>query len=322
MAEATGITEQGTKPPESSWKEIPKTDPKYENYFKEYSSKDNRLGNIFNLNRNGAFLFEHNDQPKHVIWQFNDRNGYGYWWDDVRTTPEITLKVSQDLLDLAERARGFYPWDSKIEGFVAVMNLSFGMNPGSGEGMNVNYLVLKRLISAYRENDQGKISEMKTHLAAGMVHELTHLEHDLRGDDSRSTGAGPEEIGPHIPQFLFDPKNNHFFNREKGSLDRLKSARDEGQPQESFGYDWAQYTALLVTADRLAEENPEIKDALEEDNHPSKIEGLKKVIDLAGEVSEQTRKAIAASFMEITNAQIVERARTVEGKLGITSNLV
>lgn len=323
------VIEPKVNPPTGSrWEDIPKTDSSFEPYFKDFQKifKTGRHFSLFNTQINaGKFLFRNGQgEAKHVIWEFNNDQGYEKWWDDVRTTPEITQKVSQELLDLLENANNFYPWGSKTrKGFIVVGHVGFGMNPGIGEGININYEEIKHLINAHRNGDQQKIDEEKIHLAAQMVHELTHLEHDLRGDDGLSFGAGPEEIGPHIPQFLFDPKNNHIFNRQlKRTLDELKSKRDLGEPKKSHGYDWAQYTALLVTADKLAEQHSEIKKALEEDSDPSKIEGLKKVIDLAGLISEDHRKDISTQLMELTNRQIIERGKVVEDKLGITAKLI
>lgn len=328
MAEATGIIEQQLKPPiKPQWQEIEKTDPSFEAYFTDHQKKF-RYGRGFSLFnaqiKAGKFLLRNgNEETKHVIWEFNNEQGYEKWWDDVRTTPEVTQKVNADLIEFSKQVHEFYPWNSKIEGFIIVGHVGFGMNPGIGEGMNINYEEIKHLIKAYRDGDQQKIDAEKVHLAAQMIHELTHLERDLKGDDSLTFGTGPEEIGPHIPQFLFDPKNNHIFNRQlKRALDELKLKRDLGKPKESFGYNWAQYTALLVTADKLAEENQEIKEALEKDSDPSKTEGLKRVIDLAGSIPERTRKNISAQFMEVTNRQIIERGKTIEDKLGITSKLI
>ncbi len=328
MEETSGVTELKLSPPiESKWQEIPKTDPSFEAYFKDFQKifRYGRHFSLFNTEINtGKFLFrDENGNNKHVIWEFNNDQGYQKWWDDVRTTPEITQKVNQDLLGLLENVNNFYPWGSKTEGFIIVGHAGFGMNPGIGEGININYEEIKYLINAYRNGDQQKIDEEKIHLAAQMIHELTHVERDLKGDDALTFGTGPEEIGPHIPQFLFDPENNYIFNRQlKRALDALKTRRDEGKPKESFGYDWAQYTALLVTADKLAEENQEIKEALEEDSDSSKIECLKKIINLAGSIPKEKRKKISFQFMEIANRQLLEQGRTIEDKLGITAKLI
>lgn len=329
MAEVAEVTEQKLNPPtESQWQEIPRTDPSFQTYFENYPKNMKYVGSrnhlLFNTQTEGKFLFGNkNGETKHVVWEFNNDQGYERWWDDVRTTPEITQKVNRDLLNLLNSVNNFYPWCSKIKGFIIVGHAGFGMNPGHGEGMNINYEEIKHLIKSYREKNQEEIDSEKVHLAASMVHELTHLEHDSRGDDNLSFGAGREEIGPHIPQFLFDPENNHIFNRQlKRALDGLKSKRDLGEPKAPHGYDWAQYTALFVTADRLAEENLEIKEVLEKDSDPSKIEGLKKVIDLAELVSEDRRQDISAQFMEITNQQIIEHGKMVEDELGITAKLI
>jgi len=328
MAESTEVIEQKLSPPsESQWQEIPKIEPSFEAYFKDFQNifRYGRHFSLFNTQINaGKYLFrDENGKNKHVIWEFNNDQGYDKWWDDVKTTPEITQKVSQDLLGLLESVNNFYPWGSKTEGFIIVGHAGFGMNPGIGEGININYEEIKHLIKAYRDGDQQKIASEKVNLAAQMIHELTHVERDLAGDDALTMGTGPEEIGPHIPQFLFDPKNNNVFNRQlKRALDELKTRRDEGRPKQSFGYDWAQYTALLLTADKLAEEHPEIKKALEEDSDPSKIQGLKKVIDLAGSIPEDKRKKISVQFMKIANRQLLEQSKMVEDKLGITAKLI
>lgn len=314
-------------PTESKWQEISKTDLSFEAYFTDHQ-KEFRYGRNFSLFDTqinaGKFLFrDSNSRSKHVVWEFNNDHGYEKWWDDVRTTPEITQQVSHDLLDILDRVDAFYPWQLETEGFIIAGHVGFGMNPGDGEGININYEHIKHLIEAYRSNDQKKISSIRTYLATEMVHERTHQEHESRGDDNMSFGAGPEEIGPHIPQFLFDPENNHIFNRQlKRALDELKSKRDLGKPKVSHGYDWAQYTALLVAVDKLADENLEIKEVLEKDSDPSKIEGLKKVIDLAQFTSEQRRKEISAQFMELTCKQILERGKTIEEELGITARLI
>lgn len=328
MAEITAIQEP-PRAPNPKWTEIPRLDPAFDKYFKDYQSKlgsydGSKFKNL--LNANGTFLFQNGEQ-KHVIWDYYnyDKNQLDQW-AELQGDRAILGRVGIDLLEMAEEVKKFYPWKSKtskIHGFVIVGKQWFGMNPGGPEGINVNFREILPLINAYKADDSEKVNAWKIHLAASLAHELTHVEHDLIGDDSLSYGTGPEEVGPHIPQFLYYPENNSLFNNQlKRALDDLKKERDEGKPKKQYGYDWAQYVALLVTADKLTEEDTKIKGALEQDPDPSKIEGLKKIVDLARSIPEEKRKEIAAQFMEMINARIIEKAKAIEDKLGITSKLV
>ncbi len=164
MAEATSVIEQELRPQtETNWQEIPRTDPTFQAYFENYpknmkyvSSRNHSL--LSAQIKEGKFLFRNkNGDTKHIIWEFNNDQGYEKWWDDVRTTPEITQRVNHDLLELSEQVNEFYAWKSRIRGFVVVGHVWFGMNPGQDEGMNVNYEEIKHLIQAYRDNDQQKI---------------------------------------------------------------------------------------------------------------------------------------------------------------------
>lgn len=331
MGEVTSIAEQEVSvEPKPTWREIPKSDPAFEKYFKNYTSTkfapnstmDTRFKNLIILNP--TFLFQDNSgEFKHIIWESakeigHDRIGRQPWWEELQQNPDVLEKINRDLLELSEKAKEFYPWSSGIEGFVIVNDANFGMNPGNGEGLNVNYdTLIKYLVMRYREGNSEKVLLNKVDFAAQMVHEMTHVERT----DAFSTNV--EEIIPHIPQFLFDPENNHIFNKQlKRALDDLKTRRDQGKLKEQYGYNWSQYTALLLTAGALAEQNPEFKKELEEDTDPSKIEALKKVIDLAGLIPLQTRKDMAAFFIRIPKEEVLQSAKDVEDKLGVTSKLV
>jgi hypothetical protein len=259
-------------------------EPISKEYFANYSQSvisQSNINNIIALNRDGAFVYETRDQEMHhVIWIYNNPESmlpiYSPLttdsWQRVSSSESALGAANNALIEVLEKASNFYDWTNRPRGFVIDGSTSFGMEAGNFVGVRVSIAEVEPLLSALRSGETSEVNQIKTHLEASLVHELTHLDRD-----DGLLSQVKTEIASHIAQFIYEPVQNETFNKQiKKSLEQKRQYRDDPQAVNSSRhlYDEATYVAMHIIATRLAISNTEFKQALEVDEDPHKLNAL------------------------------------------------
>jgi hypothetical protein len=130
------------------------------------------------------------------------------------------------------------------------------------------------------------------------------------------------EIASHIIQFCFDPKENEIFNKELDqTLTKIEKTRETQEPLDL--YDKAQYSALLLVAQKLSETSKSVRSILESDLDPAKINALKQLRENIGENEIQTmRQVLVKEFMEKDSDELLRMLSEAEEDLGIKDKIM
>ena len=223
------------------------------------------------------------------------------------------------LIESSKQATNFYKWNATPRGFVVEGSKNFGLEAGNIAGIRVSYEEIKPLVDAIKSGDTEEVVRQQKHLAASIVHELTHLERD-----DGLVSQVQTEIASHISQFIFDPRNNEVFNKQLAySLKRIEENRSEEKKQKPLNlYDKAQFAALLIVADKLAEHSEIFKSALEADSDPHKIATLRSLGTLIGEPEQKYLvEDVLPTIMKLDNAELLQIVRDIESRYDIQQDV-
>lgn len=314
---------------------IARIDKRFKEYWENYTTNSLAQANIHNiisLNRDAVYLYEiENEQERrlnHVIWIYNKSEELLYTyetipqeaWKDLTKQPEIIEEVNKLLIETYNSAIHFYNWRYKPKGFVIEGSKHFGMEAGDIGGIRISYRELMPLIEAIKAKNKKEIDRQQKHLAASIVHELTHLERDDGLISQIKT-----EIASHIVQFIFNPKNNEIFNQQlEYSLNRIAENKTTKEQQNPLSlYEKAQYIALLIIADELAQYNKVFWKILENDEDPYKLNALKKLQELIDlEAEKYLKSQVLPRIMQMDSNKLMERFREIENKFGIQKSII
>ncbi len=247
------------------------------------------IKNIVALNRSSVYLYETEGEEQesrlnHVIWIHNNREDIltstyraidMQEWKNLSQKQEVIEGVNNILIESYNSVLDFYNWNYQPKGFVIEGSEGFGMGAGKGAGIRIIYRKITPLIKAVEVGDIEEVKRQQKHIAASIVHELTHLEKD------ETMSRVMTEIASHVIQFIFNPKDNEIFNDQlEFSLIRIAENRkpDGQKPKEQKPlnlYDKAQYIALLITTYELSNHSKVYHDILLNDQDPNKLEALK-----------------------------------------------
>lgn len=315
---------------------VKRGDERYDHYFKKYSEArivQLNINNIVALNRHGVFLYEvpsDNGEEKlnHVIWIYNnpDQELPVYEviptesWTDVANQPALIDRINVALIESSNQATNFYEWNTRPRGFVIEGSKNFGLEVGNIAGIRVSYEEIKPLIDVIKSGDTEGATREQKHLAASIVHELTHLERNVGFVSQVVT-----EIASHISQFIFDPHNNEVFNRQLAySLRRIEGNRREGKKQKPLNlYDRARFAALLIVAGMLSEHSEIVKSALKKDTDPHKLTTLRSLGTLIGEPEQKyCVEEVLPTIMRLDNAELLQIIRDIESRYDIRQDVI
>ena len=238
---------------------------------------------------------------------------------DIAEEPELTNRINMALLESSSHAINFYKWTATPSGFVVEGSKNFGLEAGNIAGIRVSFQEIKPLVDAVKNGDTEEVVRQQKHLAASIVHELTHLERD--------DGLGSQvqsEIASHISQFIFDTHTNEVFNKQLAySLKRIEENRNEGEKQKPLSlYDKAQFAALLIIADKLAEHSDLIKSAIETDRDPHKIPTLGRLGTLIDDLEEKYLvEDVLPTIMKLDNAALLHMVQDIERRYNIQQDV-
>jgi hypothetical protein len=307
---------------------IDKTDARYKQYFESYSSspfEQMHFDNLINFNQNGTFLYEISPEDKklaHIIWFNNNPDNIlplheiipAEDWNELISQPELINRVNNILMESFSQALNFYKWADAPKGFVIEQSKKFGLEAGNFAGIRISFPYIKPLFNAIKNNDQEKIKIDKKHITASIIHELTHCERD-----DGIISQVPAEIASHIAQFIFDPHDNEIFNEQIArSLEQIEKRLNSQENSNWLNlYDKDIYGALLIIAEKLAEQNQTIKSAIEADGDPYKISTLKILGTLIGESDQEyLKETILPAAMKLTGAELLQIIKDIESKNG------
>ena len=314
-------------------------DERYKEYWEKYtSSRLTRayINKIISFNRDAIYLYETTDEAdkrrlNHVLWIYNNPERMipiheaipQREWKDLSSKPEVIERVNSLLIESYNRVMGFYNWEHKPKGFVIEGSESFGMEAGTDAGVRVNYQeIVAPLIKAIETGDEPSLEKQREYIAASIVHELTHQERD-----DGLLSQVKTEIASHVAQFIFDPKNNEIFNRQlEYSLSRVA---ENGNPKKEEKlkpldlYSKAQYIALLIIANELADHSEAFYNILQNDKDPHKLEALKKMRDSINAEDERYLKTnILPRIMRTDNDKLMGELKEIEGRFGTQRSVV
>lgn len=305
----------------------------FENYFQNYSDlsiAQTHMDNAKNFNSEGTFLYEVTKGEKekklnHLIWVYREIESRkpipSQEWQKWNNKPEIIERANTTLLESYSAAIDFYPWKIRPpRGFVMEGIKYHGMEPSGPLGFTISYSEIEPLLKVIENKNEKELKEIKTHLAASFVHELTHEERE------DGLGGGFKiEIGSHIAQFIFEPKNNEIFNQQlEDSLSKIEEIRIAKEKEEILGnYEKASYSALLIIADKLANYNEKCKEMLIQDKDPNKLNTLRKLRDFIEEKERKYLKdTVLPEIMRTECEELGEKAKEIEKKLGIAKSVI
>lgn len=346
MRNFEGISEFNAEIPEAEFEvtkqekvdRVDGEDERYKEYWEKYTSSPltrTYINKIISLNRRAIYLYETTNKAderrlNHILWIYNNPERMipiheaipQREWKDLSSKSEVIERVNSLLIESYNRVMDFYNWEYKPKGFVIEGSESFGMEAGTIAGVRVSYQEIAPLIKAIETGDEAGAEKQRKHIAASIVHELTHQERDDGLISQVKT-----EIASHVAQFVFDPKNNKIFNRQlEYSLSRVAENRNPKKEEKlkPLGlYDKAQYIALLIVANELADHSEAFYNVLQNDKDPHKLEALEKLQDSINAEDAQCLKTdVLPRIMRTDNDKLMEKLEEIEDRFGIQRSVV